>query len=554
MNAVFQPNRFINDLFLQRFYARDVTLWAETDAEKEEVTHRLDWLDAAHTGNKSIQIAEALLDGLLAEGFSHAVVLGMGGSSLAPEVFSEVFINPEYKRKNRLELSILDTTDPEQILEKRKELPIDKTLFIVSSKSGSTAEVNALEAYFWDELKKAGVEKPGSYFIAITDPGTSLEIRGKEKGYRQVILANPNVGGRYSALIEFGLVPAVLMGIDVTRLLAQAIKMEISCDNPQSAAENQGVMLGAFLTEAYQNGRDKLTIIADHELVSMGSWIEQLIAESSGKNGKGILPIDLEPLHESGFYGEDRIFVYFSFGDQQAVFIKKLSQSGHPVMTFKISDPYNLGAEFLRWEIATAVVCALIGVNAFDQPNVQLSKTITQQMIAEIKKNFRFTATDQEAIFRSDELDVFGEKSSLGNAHNITDLLNEFLSQLKPGDFVALNAFVTRNASFFSGLQEVREAISRKTNLATTLGFGPRFLHSTGQLHKGGKNNGYYLIITAERENDMEIPGEEMSFGTLQIAQATGDMRALQQQNRRVQRLHFKKGKFDPVFLAKLIA
>ena len=312
MNGIEQPNRLIDKQFLQRFCARDVTLWAEKDAEKEEVAHRLDWLDAIHIEENTIQTAEVLLDGLILEGFTHTVVLGMGGSSLAPEVFSKLFQKPEFLRTNRLDLSILDTTNPEQIEEKRKELPIDKTLFIVSSKSGGTSEVNALEAYFWNELERSGIEKPGSHFIAITDPGTSLEKKGKEKGYRQVILANPNVGGRYSALIEFGLVPAVLMGIDCRRLLDQAKKMELDCGDLQSVADNPGIELGKFLSEAYSTGRDKLTIISDPELEALGSWIEQLIAESSGKNGKGIIPVDLEPSQEAKFYGGDRIFVYFS--------------------------------------------------------------------------------------------------------------------------------------------------------------------------------------------------------------------------------------------------
>ena len=247
MNGIAKPNRLIDRQFLQRFCARDVTLWADKDAEKNEVAHRLDWLDAANTEEKTIQTAEVLLDGLVSEGFSHAIVLGMGGSSLAPEVFSKVFQNPEFLRTNRLDLSILDTTDPEQIELKRKELPIEKTLFIVSSKSGGTSEVNALEAYFWKEFIKSGIEKPGSHFIAITDPGTSLEKKGKEKEYRQIILANPNVGGRYSALIEFGLVPAVLMGIDCRRLLDQARKMELDCDDLQSGAENHGIFWVDFL-------------------------------------------------------------------------------------------------------------------------------------------------------------------------------------------------------------------------------------------------------------------------------------------------------------------
>ena len=548
MNGIAKPNLFLSKQFLQRFTARDVTLWADTDSDKEEVAHRLDWLDSANTSEKAIKIAEVLLDGLISEGFSHAVVLGMGGSSLAPEVFSKVFQKPEFRGENRLDLSILDTTNPEQIKTKRDALPIEKTLFIVSSKSGGTSEVNALEAYFWEELINSGIDKPGSHFIAITDPGTSLEKKGKEKGYRQVILANPNVGGRYSALIEFGLVPAALMGIDCRELLEQAMKMDITCGD---ASENPGVLLGGFLAEEYVAGRDKLTLLADPQLESLGSWIEQLIAESSGKNGKGILPIDLEPVQDPNFYGGDRVFVYFSNDGRQDHALEELAQSGHPTITFRIEDPYDLGAEFLKWETATAVTCAMIGVNAFDQPNVQLSKSITQRMITEIKLNSGLN--EEKPIFRSDEVDVYGNDEALSKSQDISDLINIFLSESKPGDFIGINAFVTRNAGYFSGLQKFREALAIKNGLATTLGFGPRFLHSTGQIHKGGKNNGHFLIITEDHDDDIEIPGEGMSFGTLQVAQAIGDMSALQQMGRHVIRLHFKKGKLRPDILAELL-
>jgi transaldolase / glucose-6-phosphate isomerase len=546
-----QPILTIDDSFIQRFCARDATLWAQNIIEIEEIAHRLAWLDAPHSGNKIIQHAETLLDELLKEGFTHALVIGMGGSSLAPEVLSKVFQGSEFEQKNRLELSILDSTDPEQIKEKRKQLPIEKTVFIVSSKSGGTAEVNALEAYFWNELKKLGIEKPGSHFIAVTDPSTSLEKKGREKGYRQVIQANPDVGGRYSALIEFGLVPAILMGIDGYKLLSNAKIMEIPCEDINKAKSNPGVVLGTYLAAEYKEGRDKLTIIADPQLESVGSWIEQLIAESSGKNGRGILPVDLEPMENPNFFRRDRIFVYFSQNGQNQNFIEELAKNGHPILTFKLSDPYALGAEFLKWEIATAVMCALIGVNAFDQPNVQLSKTIAQQMISEIKKNSGLKET--APIFGSDIFEVYGDKG-LGSNQSISDLLNQFLIQAKPDDYLAINAFVTRNDACLNALQTFRHALADMTKLATTLGFGPRFMHSTGQLQKGGRNNGHFLIITAEREEDIEIPGEEMSFGTLQIAQAVGDMRALQQQNRSVIRLHFKKGKFSPQLIANLIS
>lgn len=540
MNGYVKPNQLIDKQYLQRFCARDVTLWAEKDVDKKEVAHRLDWLDAVNDGEKTIQTAEALLDGLILEEFSYAVVLGMGGSSLAPEVLSKVFQDPKILRSNKLDLSILDSTNPEQIKLKRKELPIGRTLFIVSSKSGGTSEVNALEAYFWEELIRTGIEKPGSHFIAITDPDTSLEMKAKEKGYRQIIQANPNVGGRYSALIEFGLVPAVLMGIDCRRLLERAKRMELDCGDLQSAAENPGIWLGNFLAEEYSTGRDKLTIIADPELESFGSWIEQLIAESSGKNGKGIIPIDLEPSQDPKFYDRDRVFVYFSKSGQHKTFLEKLARSGHPEITFRIEDPYDLGVEFLRWEIATAAACAMIGVNAFDQPNVQLSKSITQGMIKEIKQNS--AQISQKSIFSSDEIDVFGGDVGLDGCHNIGELISKFLDHTTPGDFVAINAFVPRNADYFSALQKFRKSIAYKTRLATTLGFGPRFLHSTGQIHKGGKNKGHFLVLTIEHENDLEIPGEGMTFDMLQNAQAIGDMRALQQMNRRVIRIHHKKG------------
>jgi len=551
MNGIAQPFRSVDKQFLKRFCARDVTLWTEKDSEKEEVAHRLGWLDVLTTGDKIIQRVQTLLDELIYEGFSHAVVLGMGGSSLAPEVFSKMFHNPDLLKKERLILSILDTTNPEQIESKRKELPIEKTLFIVSSKSGGTAEVNALEAYFWNELDKSGIEKPGNQFIAITDPGTSLEKKGKEKGYREIVRANPNVGGRYSALIEFGLVPAVLMGIDWQRLLDNARKMQLDCSDQQSLSENPGIVLGKFLGEAYNAGKDKLTLIADPGLESLGSWIEQLVAESSGKNGKGILPIDLEPIQKHEFYESDRIFAYFSNGGQHAAFIEEQDRSGHPVINFRIDDPYEIGAEFLRWETATAAACAMIGVNAFDQPNVQLSKSITQEMIGNIKQNSGLVG--QDPIFSSEEVDVYGEFEVLGNSQTICELISQYLASIRPGDFVAINAFVANNCKFSTALQKFRKAVADRTKAPTTLGFGPRFLHSTGQIHKGGKNNGSFLIITTEHDNDLEIPGEGMSFGTLQNAQAIGDMRALQQMNRRVIRIHLKKGKSAADHIANLL-
>ena len=538
-----------NTDFANRLCAHDVDLWPADEVGKEEIANRLDWLEAPIQDLRIIQQAAALREELIHAGFTHTVVLGMGGSSLAPEVFGK--LARDYGITGGLDLSILDSTSPVQVLAKRSEIPLDKIIFFVSSKSGGTSEMDASYRYFWHELEEIGVKTPGDHFIAITDPGTPLDMLANQKNFRKCFRANPNVGGRYSALIEFGLVPAVIAGIDGEKLLRTSRNMMVDCSNYKSSITNPGILLGTLLAAAYSVGRDKLTIIADNSLVPIGAWIEQLIAESSGKEGKGILPVADEPLMDPEKYGNDRFFVYLNSDNEYKQFVDSLITLDHPVVNLPIDDLYQLGAEFYRWEMATATACSIIGVNAFDQPNVQLSKSITKGMISEYKKNQ--VIREGEPMFSGNSISIFSEHLGLENLPNASFILREFLSLAGEESYIAINAFIDRNEINKSQLQFFRKKLMESTGLATTLGFGPRFLHSTGQLHKGGKNNGLFIIITVEACEDIDIPDEGMTFGKLLLAQAIGDMRALQQQNRRVLRLHFHGNDFGKDNLGELI-
>jgi transaldolase/glucose-6-phosphate isomerase len=538
-----------NNEFTNRLCAHDVDLWPADEAGKKEIANRLDWLEAPLQDLEIVQQATALREELIHAGFTHTVVLGMGGSSLAPEVFGK--LARAYGITGGLDLSILDSTSPDQVLAKRNEIPLDKTIFFVSSKSGGTSEMDAAYRYFWHGLEEIGVKNPGSHFIAITDPGTTLEKLADEKKFRKCFRANPNVGGRYSALIEFGLIPAAIAGIDGEKLLRTARNMMVDCSSNKSSITNPGILLGTLLATAYAAGRDKLTIIADNSLVPIGAWIEQLIAESSGKEGKGILPVADEPLMDPEKYGNDRFFVYLNSDNEHKQFVDLLETLGHPVINFPIDDIYQLGAEFYRWEMATATACSIIEVNAFDQPNVQLSKSITKGMISEYKKNQ--VIREGEPMFSDNSISIFSEHLGLENLSNASSILREFLGLAGEESYIAINAFVERNEANAERLQSFRRKLIESTGLATTLGFGPRFLHSTGQLHKGGKNNGLFILITVESSDDLDIPSEGMTFGTLLMAQAIGDMRALQQQNRRVLRIHFHGNSFEKVDLSELI-
>lgn len=530
--------------FTSRMFSIDPSLWTNDIEGQMEIRKRLGWLESPARSRELISLANELTVNCQNSGYTHATLLGMGGSSLSPEVFALTFENGMTGIKPGLKLCILDSTDPAQLRLAAKRSSVRNTLFIVSSKSGSTSEVNALFNYFWKRASKICGESTGEHFIAITDPGTRLETLAKTFHFRQVIQADPRVGGRYSALTAFGLIPAALSGLDLTLLLHHAESMQSQCLPSIPAARNPGLVLGAVMGEAFLHGRDKLTIICDPEFRSFGSWMEQLIAESSGKQQKGIIPIDDEPVSKASSYGKDRLFVYLRTDGTRLDFVKELRKAGQPVLEFSINDRYEIGGEFFRWEFATAVACAILGVNGFDQPDVQDNKTRTEKKIAA----YILTKSLDEGkpSWKNPQASVFGHLPPvLENCTNLAELVAGFAKQTKTGDYIAINAYLPRNKQTYKSLQKIRANILNKTGLATTLGFGPRFLHSTGQLHKGGPNNGVFIQITRDNESDIMIPGEEYSFGILERAQAAGDLEALLIRNRRAIRLHLKGAKLE---------
>lgn len=519
---------------VQRIHQHDPTLWTNNPQGQEEIKKRLGWLTAPSESWKHIVDFEKLLWECLEDGYTHAVILGMGGSSLSPEVFATTFpaSNP-----NALRVLILDSTDPQQVRMVTRQAPLEKTLYIVSSKSGTTSEPNALLAYFWDIAQNRLGKKAGKHFVAITDPGTPLEKLAWELGFRNVFLANPDVGGRYSVFTAFGLLPATLSGVRVPDLLKKAGQMAAQCTEDFPAERNPGLVLGAILGTAALHGRDKVTLILDPAIATYGSWLEQLLAESSGKDGKGLVPVDLEPLVPSKYYGHDRIFVYLANTNQFSKTVEQLLKAGHPVLTFFVPDLYDLGAEFYRWEFATAIACAILGVNAFDQPDVQDSKIRTEKKIAAYLE--KGNLEEAPPFWQDENFTLYGTDQTMTSG-TLPEILQDFLNQLKPGDYLALNAYLPRNKTVLRELQKIRRSLLKRIGNATTIGFGPRFLHSTGQLHKGGANKGVFIQITAEPDNDLEIPGKGFTFGILEKAQALGDFEALQSRQRRAIRIHLK--------------
>jgi transaldolase/glucose-6-phosphate isomerase len=455
------------------------------------------------------------------------LVLGMGGSSLTAEVFSSLLAAAKIDAP--LSLAILDSTDPEQVQEAATHYPPDKTLYIVASKSGGTAEVMAAFDFFW-KLSNGD----GSHFIATTDPGTSLEALAQSHNFRKVFHADESVGGRYSALTDFGLVPAALLGMDLAHFLDRAEWMRSQCGEHVPSARNPGLGLGAVIGESALGGRDKLTVLSDAPYAAFTGWIEQIIAESSGKNGKGILPVPLEPVGDVTVYGQDRLFVYLRQTGELDEKIKALQEAGHPVLKFEIPNVYEIGAEMYRWEIATVVACSVIGVNAFDQPNVETSKKITKARIADYQQKGKLE--EGEPVWTGENVKVFS--ASAVNGKDLETILENFLKETQPNGYIAINAYLPRNKEMIDALQELRVAIRAKTGNAVTAGFGPRFQHSTGQFHKGGPNNALFMQITADHDRDMEIPTEGLTFGTLIHAQALGDYEALIEAGRKVLRVH----------------
>jgi len=535
-----------------RIWQHDPTVWVKDAAGGKVIKERMGWLDTPRQSLELVRDLEKFRDACLKDGFTHVLLLGMGGSSLAPEVMRDIFAGA-VDVKTALKFSILDSTDPGQVQAAEKWAPAGRTLYIVASKSGGTAEVDAMFRYFWARVEKVSGRQAGRSFIAITDPGTGLEQLGQERRFRKIFLAEPTVGGRSSALTLFGLVPAVLMGIDGRKLLASAMEMAEACQPGVPAGANPGLVLGALMGEAALLGRNKLTLITDGLFDPFGPWLEQLVAESSGKNGRGILPVVQEPPLDADCYGRDRLFIYLRSDGQAAGRVSAIVKAGQPVATLDVQAPHDLGGEFYRWEYATAVACAILGVNAFDQPDVQDNKDRTKAKIKEYQQTQYLP--DGKPLWEDGSFALYGSLppgATVGKS--LEEVLKLFGALINTGDYIALNAYLTRNETNHAALQDLRTILMKYHGNATTLGFGPRFLHSTGQLHKGGDNRGVFFMITASPAADLLIPGQDFTFGTLEHAQALGDLEALLARKRRVLRIHLKAGglKKLAVYLGKI--
>ena len=522
---------------VKRIWARDGSLWTESPHVAAAIKDRLGWLDLPRSMPLDTLRLMALAAEIQAAGFERIILLGMGGSSLAPEVtYQTLGAAPDYPQ-----LVVLDSTDPSQIRAATQGASLSHTLFLVASKSGTTAETMSLFAHFRAALaEEVGNERWPRNFVAITDPGTPLEELARREGFRAVYANPADVGGRYSALSLFGLVPGALVGVDLDKLLGRAKDMAWACRATSSGKDNPGLLLGAImgaLASQPSPPRDKLTFISSTELAPFGAWVEQLIAESTGKQGRGILPVIGEPLDQVAHYGSDRLFAYLRLNDADNEntdsFAARLAALGHPLVVLRLGDLYDLGAEFFRWEFATAVAGQILGVNPFDQPDVDSAKSQARQALAHYEETQ--SLPQEPAVLEEGELSVFGPSYDVSN---VTDFMRTFLGQAEPGNYVALMAYVERNRPYAQILQKMRDMLQQRLILATTAGFGPRFLHSTGQLHKGGPNTGLFLQITQDESDDLPIPGHSYSFGILKLAQALGDLEALRAAGRRVVRIH----------------
>jgi glucose-6-phosphate isomerase len=517
------------DRVAERLWAKDGSLWAASGKDPGEVAAWLGWLDLPSAMGERVTELEHLARDIRADGYRRAAVLGMGGSSLAPELFSRVF-----GFADGLELRVLDSTHPDAVRGFRSWASAQRTLFCVSSKSGTTSEPNAFQAAM-------GEIAPALDFVAITDPDTALADLARAQEFRAIVEAPPDVGGRYSALTVFGLLPAALSGADLGGLLERARAMADAC-RTQAAADNPGLALGAALGEAALAGRDKLTIHTSPRLAAFGDWAEQLVAESTGKTGRGIIPVVGEAQREADAYADDRFFVFITLESDPHQDLRslaaELAAAGHPVRHIGLADPLDVGAEFVRWEVATAAAGIVLEIDPFDQPNVQESKDATKALL----EAFRTTGALPETmpIVSEPGISVTADPAVLGDTPvSVEGAIEQLLSLVRSGvDYVALLAYLPMDPDVVDQLQAIRAAIGKRTGAATTLGFGPRFLHSTGQLHKGGPDTGVFLQLTADPSKDLPIPGWSESFGTLIAAQALGDLASLQKRGRRAVRLH----------------
>ena len=524
--------RLEEEQFSLRLWRKDPSLWKADPENQKGMRNALGWLHVAEKMDEGLHDLSKFVAEIRAAGFRHVVHMGMGGSSLAPLTFQRIFLPPP----EALPLTVLDTTDPFTILKIEREVSVGETLFIVASKSGTTAEPLAFGEYFYAKAEAYKGNRAGDNFVAITDPGTPLVKLAQERGFRRTFLSFPDIGGRYSALSHFGLVPVALMGINVAALLHRARQMAHSCGPSVPVQENPGVILGAVMGELVLRGRDKLTLLMPESIATLGLWLEQLLAESTGKEGTGVLPVDREPIGFPSAFGKDRLFAYLRLKDEVDVnlerLVDELRKAGQPVVTIQMGDRLDLAQEFFRWEVATAAAGSILRINPFDQPNVQESKDNTNRLLARVRQDGKLpevTATLEEG-----PLSFY----ATGKARHAKDLLKTFLAQARPGEFFALQAYLPEEPKITQTLQAIRKQLRDRLGLATTLGYGPRFLHSTGQFHKGGPNTGLFLQLTADDAEDAPLPGTSYTFGLFKRAQALGDLEALKKHGRRVVRVH----------------
>jgi len=514
-------SKLSEEKIVERIWNKDYTVW---DDNPDEISNRLGWLDSVETISKSIGEIEEFVQSVIEDGFTHALLMGMGGSSLAPEVFRLTF----GVKEGYLDLAVIDSTRPEAVKEFNDKLEFEKTLFIVSTKSGGTVETISFMKYFYNNtLKEIGKDNVGKHFIAITDPGSGLEEMAKKLNFRKIFLNDPNIGGRYSALSLFGMVPATLVGVDLDEFL---IKPKTMVDECKSSGSNSAAELGVILSVLANEKIDKVTFITSPEIKYFGAWVEQLVAESTGKNGKGILPVDLEEVLAPEFYSKDRLFICMKMKNDSAhdTQVSALKDANFQIIEIELNDIYDLGKEYFRWEFATVIAGWALGIQPFDQPNVESAKVVAKKMMGEFKENGELP--ELKPNFTEDGISVSGNIKSA----NLKESLNEFLQNVTVGkSYVAIQAYLKPETETTNQLQSIRTAIQKKYKVATTVGYGPRFLHSTGQLHKGDAGNGLFIQIIGDPKENLPIPDvpqndeSSISFGVLIKAQAMGDREAL---------------------------
>jgi transaldolase / glucose-6-phosphate isomerase len=534
-----------------RLWQKDPNLWTGADEGKW-----LGWLTIVDEQLKEVANLKKLAAEIKKAKFRHAVLLGMGGSSLCVEVLRLTF----GKFGGYPELHVLDSTDPAQVKAVEKKLDLKKTICIVSSKSGSTLEPNIFKQYFYERIRqKVGEKEVGGHFIAVTDPGSKMEQVAKDGGFRHIFAGVPSIGGRYSALSHFGTVPGAIMGLDLSKFLKITQKMVKACGPATAPEKNPGVILGTILGVAANHGRDKITIFTSPGVSDLGAWLEQLIAESTGKVGKGIIPVDREKIGKPAVYGNDRVFAYLRLAKENNramdAAVTALEKAGHPVVRIVLGTKFDLGQEFFRWEIATATAGSVIGINTFNQPDVEASKIETRKLTSEYEATGKLPS---EAPFFEDQgLKLFADEKNaavLKNNSNLAEVLRTHLGRIGACDYFALLGYIQMNDSHEKSLQAIRHQVRDAKKSATCLGFGPRFLHSTGQAYKGGPNSGVFLQLTCDDAADIPVPGQKFTFGIVKAAQARGDFAVLSDRDRRALRIHLGKNvKGDLAKLAKAI-